>query len=249
MNAFGQFFDTAVNSFGVDFNSQNNAFGLNGFNPAPAPPSDPLLADYDFNFYTANDGNVPNQAMTVIQPANIFEPALNTFDDTDANNKFLTIYAPFGILNTGGIAAPSMTAKCVELWLDYRTGEPYAQYFLDFRTGLTDGFWITADGGFGEIIGTGQQGADVYANTTFLQQTTTDQPALATFLAGKGWYQIVVNYPNAFTDDLTFLSRFDGTQGFPISVGQICVYDRNLTQGEITTIFNNKCARYGLSPV
>ena len=247
MNAFGQFFDTAVNSFGLDFNASNNAFGISGFNPPS--PTDPRLATYDFNFYTANDGIIDNQAPSGIQPAAILEPALNVFDDTDPSNKFLTIYAPFGVTNTGGIAAPSMTAKCVELWLNYQTGEPYAQYFLDFRSGLSDGFWITADGGFGEIIGTGQQGADVYANTTFLQMTTADQPAMASFLAGKGWYQIIVNYPTAFTDDLNFLVRFDGTQGMPVSVAEISVYNRNLTQEEITLIFNSKCSRYGLSPV
>ena len=184
MSAFGESFDTQVNAFGINFNGLNNAFGIDGFNPPSPEPSDPRLATYDFNFYTANDGMIENQAPSGIQAAVILEPALNTFDDTDPNNKFLTIYAPFGVTDTGGIAAPSMTAKCVELWLNYATGEPYAQYFLDFRSGLNDGFWITADGGFGEIIGDGQQGADVYANTTFLQVTTADQPGMATFLAG-----------------------------------------------------------------
>jgi hypothetical protein len=208
-----------------------------------------LIADYDFNFYSEFETTIPNQATSGIGSATIYEPTLNTFDQSDPSNKNLSIYAPFGVTNTGGIEAPSMTAKCIEVWVNYPTGEPYAQYFLDFRTGLTDGFWITADGGFGEIIGTGQQGADVYANTMFGGITTADQPAIAPFLAGKGWYQIVVNYPTTFTDDLNFLVRFDGTQGMPIAVAQVCVYDRNLTQGEITTIFNNKCSRYGLSPV
>ena len=248
MNAFGQFFDTAVSSFGINFNGQNSAFGLNGFT-APTPAGDPLQADYDFNFYTEFDGTIPNQAASGIGAATIFEPAQNTFDQNDANNKFLTIFAPYGVLNNGGVQAPSMTAQCVELWLNYGTGESYAQYFVDFRPTLSDGYWITADGGFGEIIGAGIQGSDIYANTTFLQSVTSNQPELATFLAGKGWYQIVLNLPTPFTGDLTFLCRYDGTQGFPISVGQICVYDRTLTQGEITTLYNNKCSRYGLSPV
>ena len=249
MNAFGQSFDTAVNAFGVDFNAFNSAFGLNGFNPSA--PTDPLLANYDFNFYTENDATIPNQAASGIGAATINEPASNTFDDTDPANKFLTIFAPDDFPNpTGGLLTPSILgAKCIEVWVNYPVGESYGQYFFDFRNGLSNGFWITADGGFGDNIGAGVQGSDVYANTTFLQAATADQPGMATFLVGKGWYQIVINFQTTFTDDMSFFMNSGGNQGMPIAVGQICIYDRNLTQGEITTIFNNKCGRYGLSPV
>jgi hypothetical protein len=244
MNAFGQSFDTAVNSFGIDFNSFNNAFGLNGF-VTPSGPTDPLIANYDFNFYTEFDGSIVDQT-GISGDAIINEPAQNVFDESNPSNKFLTIYAPNNFPDqTGGIVTPSIAgAQCVEIWVNYPVGESYGQYVFDFRNGLADGFWITADGGFGENIGAGQQGAEFYSDGVFLQTVTDTTPEFATFLAGKGWFQIVLNYPAPFTDDMSFFMSSGGSQGMPIRVGQICIYNRQLTADEIQTIYNNKISRY-----
>lgn len=243
MNAFGQSFDTAVNSFGIDFNSFNNAFGLNGFNPVG--PADPLIANYDFNFYTANATTIDDQT-GISGSATINEELNNVFDETDPNNKFLTIYAPDDFPNpTGGILTPSIAgAQCVEIWVNYPVGEAYGQYVFDFRNGLANGFWITSVGGFGENIGAGQQGAEFYADGVFLQTVDATTPEIGPFLAGKGWFQLVLNYPTPFTDDMSFFMNAGGNQGMPISVGQICIYNRQLTAGEIQTIYNNKISRY-----
>jgi hypothetical protein len=245
MNAFGQSFDTAVNSFGIDFNSVNSAFGLNGFNP-PSPPADPLVANYDFNFYTEFDGSIDDQT-GISGSATINEPAQNIFDQSDTNNKFLTIYAPdIFPSSTGGVLTPSIpNAQCVEIWVKYIDAGSYGQYLFDFRNGLSNGYWITYGGGYSsDTIGPGQQGAEFYSDGVFLQTVTADQPAIAPFLAGKGWFQIVVNYPTPFTDDMSFFMNAGGNQGFPVSVGQICIYNRQLTPAEIQTIYNNKISRY-----
>jgi hypothetical protein len=239
MNAFGQSFDKAVNSFGIDFNSFNNAFGLNGF----VAPTDPLIANYDFNFYTSNATTIDNQ-QAGIGAASINEPLQNTFDESNPSNKFLSIYAPNNFPNpTGGILTPSISnAQCVEIWVRYRTNESYSQYLFDFRNGLADGFWITGTGF--STIGAGQQGAEFYQDSVFLETTTDSTPALADLIAGKGWTQLVINYPAAFTDDMSFFMNGGGNQGMPIDVGQVCIYDRPLTVDEIQTIYNNKVSRY-----
>ena len=245
MNAFGQSFDTAVNSFGIDFNAFNNAFGLNGF-VTPSGPTDPLIANYDFNFYTANATTIDDQT-GISGSATINEELNNVFDETDTNNKFLTIYAPDDFPNpTGGVLTPSIAgAQCVEIWVKYIDAGSYGQYLFDFRNGLANGFWITFGGGnSSDNIGAGQQEAEFYSDGVFLQTVTADQPAIAPFLAGKGWFQLVLNYPAPFTDDMSFFMNAGGNQGMPISVGQICIYDRQLTAGEIQTIYNNKISRY-----
>lgn len=243
MNAFGQFFDSAVNSFGVNFNSVNNAFGLDGFNPA-APPADPLLADYDFNFYTEFDGTIPNQAASGIGAATINEPASNIFDQSDPANKFLTIFAPdIFPSSTGGLLTPSISnAQAVEIWINYPTNETYSQYLFDFRNGLANGFWITGTGF--STIGAGQQGAEFYQDAVFLETTSSTSPVFADLVAGRGWTQIVLNYAAPFTDDMSFFMNAGGNQGFPLSVGQVCIYNRNLTQAEIQTLYTNKVGRY-----
>ncbi len=244
MNAFGQFFDTAVNAFGVDFNAYNSAFGINGF--ATPPPADPLIANYDFNFYTVNDSTIADQT-GISGDATVLDYFNNVFDDSDANNKFLTIYAPDNFPSpTGGIVTPSIpNAQCVEIWVNYTDAGSYGQYLFDFRNGLSNGFWITYGGGFStDNIGTGQQGAEIYSDGMFLQTVTADQPAIAPFLAGKGWFQLVLNYPTPFTDDMSFFVNAGGNQGMPVSVGQICIYNRQLTAGEIQTLYTNKISRY-----
>ena len=216
----------------------------------PFPPTDPLIADYDFNFYSEFSPTIANQSAVDLSDALINEPALNTYVYDPSGNSYLSIFAPYSEGDqTGGILCPSLgNVRSIEMWVNYQVGESYGQYFFDFRTGLSDGFWITADGGFGDNIGLGVQGGEVFANTDSLGIITDTQPAMAPFLAGKGWYQIVVNFLSSFTDDLAFFMRYTGEQGMPISVAQVCIYDRVLTPAEILILYNNKCNRYGLSP-
>lgn len=250
-NAFGDNFDQSTNAFGINFTAHCNAFGLNGFTaPAPSPILDPLIADYDFNYYTLFSSTIDNQQTTTgIGAATVNEPLNNTYV-ADPVNSYLFIYAPDNFPNpTGGILTPVITNTfAIEMWVEYQDNGPYGQYFLDYRLGVDNGYWITSPSA-PDAIGPGQQGAEVFANTTSLGISTDTAPAIGQFLAGKGWYQIFINYPSAVADDMAFFMRFNGTQGMPISVGQICIYDRNLTQAEITTIYNNKCSRYLLPPV
>lgn len=216
----------------------------------PSPPVvDPLIADYDFNFYSEYSPTIANQAASDVSGAIINEPNSNSFV-SDPTNSYLSIFAPYSVGDqTGGILCPTISnVRAVEMWVNYPTGESYAQYFFDFRNGLSNGFWITADGGFGENIGAGIQGGEAFANTDSLGIITDTQPAIAPFLAGKGWFQIVVNLTATFTDDLAFFMRYTGDQGMPLNVAQVCVYNRVLTEAEILILYNNKCSRYGLSP-
>ena len=212
------------------------------------PPVDPLIADFDFNFYTEFSPTIANQAAVDLSDALINEYASNTYV-SDPTNSYLSIYAPYYASQTGGILCPTIAnVRSVEMWVNYPVGEGYGQYFFDFRTGLSNGYWITADGGYGDNIGTGIQGGEVFANADSLGVITDTQPAIAPFLAGNGWFQIVVNLTSSFTDDLAFFMRFTGEQGMPLNVAQVCAYNKVLTPAEILTLYNSKCSRYGLSP-
>lgn len=241
MNAFGQNIDTAVNAFGIDFNSANNAFGLNGF-VAPAPSQPVLLADYDFNFYTANDGTIENRAMTDIQPAVILEPAANTFDETDPSNKFLTIYAPdIAPDPTGGIQVPSMTFQSIEMWINLRDNESYTQTFLDFAN-VPFGQWLTDAEDIS--IGAAHQNAEYYLDAQFITLVSNEAPNIGNDIAGKGWYQVVVSYPAPITAEPYVFVSSSGNFGMPMSIGEIAFYSRQLTLEEIQLLYTSKIGRY-----
>lgn len=241
--SFGSFFDVAVNRFGIDFvATENNVFGIDPF----APPSTQVLGFYDFNNYTANSPLITDE--TNDNDAVIHSPDLNTFDETDPANKFLTIYAPdIFPSETGGITTPPISGvQTIELWVRMDIEANYGTYFIDFRGGLDNGFMIGGTSGAG-TVGTDWIGQTIYYNTVPRTITATTNPVADLYT--QGWTQVVLVRTPSYTDDMSLFCRFSQQQGCPISVAQIIIYDGLLTQTEIVGSYNFYRSRYGLPSV
>lgn len=216
-------------------------------NPTPIIVFPDPIARFDFNNYVANDSIIVNDIVGG-SPATINEPFSNTFNTTDASNNYLEIYAPNNFPNpTGGITAPLLSnVAAIVCWVLYSPAGGYGQYFLDARTGASNAFWITQNGG--DTIGSFFTNGKVYFNTRAdIIDPTAGTPSLQTALSG--WTQVVIVPETTISDDISLFMRFSGEQGMPVGVGEIAFYDAVPSTQDIKDIFNDNCARYGLSPV
>jgi hypothetical protein len=244
--AFGSYFDTATNRFGIDFVAiENNAFGIDPFPFVPLPSA---VANYDFNFYTANSPVIANQVSGVIGDATIHEENNNTYDTTNPANKFLYIYGPnINPSPTGGMTTPSIAnVYSAEMWVRLDQVVGYGTYFVDFRTGLGNGYIIGASSGDG-AVGPDWENETIYYNTAGETLTAISNPVARIY--NTGWYQVVLVRSTPFTDDMSFFCRLSQQQGCPLGVADVRIYDVALTAQQVKDLYNLKCSRYGLAPV
>jgi hypothetical protein len=221
-------------------------------NPAPAP-APPLvlpnpIARYNFNKYTAFSSTIPDDVPGG-SDATINMYLYNSFNTSDASNNYLSLYFdPNG--QSGGVLTPLLAnVTAVEIWLQYPVAEGWGQYFIDFRTGASNGYWITSTAG-SDNIGTDFNDAKIWFNTVGqVASTSSGTPCIANTTASNGWQQIVV-YPSAsFSDDLAFFMRYTGEQGMPVYVADILIYNAPLNDDIVKGLYNLRCSRYGLSPI
>ena len=221
----------------------SSLFVLSGTAPVVVPLA---IAAYDFNNYIANDSRLVSD-VSGVGDANILDEFNNVLGEDPSGNFYLSIYAPNNFPNpTGGVQLPTLSnIKTVLMWVRLvGYDNSYGQYFCDFRSGLTDGYIITANTG---NVGPGQEGNSLWLNDTetILDSTTY----MGGLLDGNGWTQVVLTYGTGFTDDMSLFVNGGGTQGMPIDVAFIEVFDVALNRFQIVELFNNRCSRYGLSPI
>jgi hypothetical protein len=210
------------------------------------------VAQYDFNNYTSQATTLAS-SVAGIGAATINQPTLNTYNTSSATNKYLVLYYQNTLVQAGGLTIPSITGiRAVEMWVRLPSRQGYGAYLLDFRTGASDAFWITSSSE--DSIGTFFNNATIWLNTTAQTVNPTAgtpriQQSLASASASLGWFQIVIQPTSSFTDDIALFMRYTGEQAFPGEVADIYVYTTSLTTSDVKTIYNTKCARYGLSPI
>lgn len=221
--------------------------------PTPAPPlvlPNPI-ARYNFNTYTNGNATIAS-SVPGVSDATINEYLNNSFNTTDPNNNYLALYwNPVYPAQTGGLTLPSLTGiTAVEMWIRYQfsSAEGWGQYVVDFRTGASDGFWITSSSG--DTIGNDFNDAKIYFNTVGqVASSSSGTPSIANTIAGAGWVQVII-YPSAsVSDDISFFMRYTGEQGLPVDVADILIYNAPFNDDIVKGLFNDKCSRYGLSPV
>lgn len=210
------------------------------------------VAQYDFNNYTSQATTLAS-SVAGIGAATISQPTLNTYNTSTATNKYLVLYYTNNLASTAGLTIPTITGiRAVEMWIRLPTTQGYGAYLLDFRTGVDAAFWISssANDSIGSFLDNGTiwfNGRPQTINAT--AGTPTVQQTLATGSSSFGWFQIVVQTTTSFTDDIALFMRFNGQQTFPCEVADVYVYTTPLTSTDVRTIYNTKCARYGLSTI
>ena len=223
-------------------------FGIVSENRIPAP-----VARYDVNNYNTSDGsNLPQSIVGSSWPTGTLRLSTNN-PLTTAAPRYITIYAlpPNFPSQTGGVhIGSSNTFRSVEMWVRLTRYSGDAQYFFDFRSGLSDGFTI---GGGGGQIGNAMVGTTFYTNTVSGVWSGTSNPL--TILSNAGWVQFVQTFSNDIIDSPTLFTRFDSgdafafVQGMPLQFADISFYTETLDGREVKALFNQKCSRYSLSPI
>jgi hypothetical protein len=206
------------------------------------------IATYDFNNYSASSPTISNEiSPSPFGSASINLPTSNVYVTADPTNKYLTMFAPNNFPSeTGAITTPSISGVySVEMWVRLDVNLSYEQYFIDFRTGLADGFIIGAGGGGAGNIGSDWVGQKIYYNGDEVRiDSATYNPV--TWLYNNGWTQVVLVSSTPFTDDMTFFAALTNQQGMPISVAEISIYDVPLTPDNVRAAYVNKNLRYNL---
>lgn len=213
--------------------------------PEPINPLEPL-ANYDFTFYTANAATIENSEVgSPYGVASILVPTENTY--WPGGNSYLWLQWQAYPLACGGLTTPAITnVQTVEIWMSITDSPPVGMYLVDFQLGQASGYIVCAPSGDGNV-GSALVGGTVFVNgsPTVLTATTNVFPALT----DMNWKQVVIVSPTPFSDDMSFLVNHLGSQGLPSQVAQVCVYQSQLTEAQVKTLFNNKCSRYGLPPL
>ena len=213
--------------------------------PTPTP-----VARYDFNNYTTSSSTLASSVGTAGN-ASIYLPSFNTFVTSSPGNKYLNIYAPNNFPSTtGGVQLPTISnIRAIEMWVRYSNINNYSQYVLDARDicGNGTGYWITGTAST-DSIGNDLSGGTVYFNTSnvIANQSAGTPDIGATLTANGGWVQMIIVPPAPITDDLSLFVRYSQVQGMPVDVADIAVYDTPITKLDVQTLYNAKCARYGL---
>lgn len=238
------------------------------FLSAKAPSTDIVpIATYDVQNYSSTPVSVPPAFPSLTDPTTIANSApgspygvayvnlgqANPVVSATYPSSYLQIYAPDlgASRQTGGIQLPSMTnVRSIETWVYLPSFGNYGQVFLDFRSGLSGGYMITSLGG--QNVGADVIGATMYINGS--ASTITSFTNIGSLIT-SGWKQVVITFPSAFTDDLTFFMSYNNnpspfyrfTQGIPVRMTEISVYDKALGPSDVIALYNSKCARYGLT--
>lgn len=228
---------SSISSFGV------SPFVLSVSSPIVVVPE--ALALYDMNNYTEFSATWTSTTIG-IPDASISESHNNTFYSDTSGNSYLTVWAPNVYPSpTGGILMPALlNVKTVLMWVKVDSfSNTYGQYFVDFQVGLTSGSIVANPGG----VGAGQIGNGMYINNvlTVLDGSTY----VGGLLDGAGWVQVALVYGTGFTDDMAFFMNNIGAQGMPIDVALIEIFQSSLSQTQLIQLYNNRCMRFGLSPI
>lgn len=160
-------------------------------------------------------------------------PALTIFTSTSTAKVGATAFTSAGGTSSE-IATGSISARTLSLWAR-NTGGNTAGYFLDARTGLTNG-WSYRDNSGGQI-NFGGGWSSVYLNGSAATSGSTT-------LATNAWGYLVYKASAGWTDDLHFGNRYTGRTLQDSWVGQ---FDElrgtktlDLSTDWITTEYNNQ---------
>ena len=195
---------------------------------APLLVQPPVRYSFSNAFYSGS-GNVNNIGTNTSIGA-----ATTTFFSYNSTTGFITTSHFTGHF----VQAPTLTNVVTIIMISRIVNGLGNSYYLDARTGLADGYmWNGATG----PAWTGQG----YYRDCVLTQMPANVPG---FLQDSNWHHNVFIRP-AFTDDLTFFSRFTQNESIGGDHGEIMVFTQALTYPEIVNNYNFFAARFGLRPV
>ena len=136
-----------------------------------------------------------------------------------------------------GIQFPTITdITTVSMWY-YVHSNASTRYLLDMRTGGSAGYIYS--GGPGGNWSSGS----LYRNGIYIGTPTwvNIEPYIGT------WINTTVIANTVATDDLNIFQRYSVTEGYDVTFGLVCIYNRVLTASELLQNFNAQNDKYNIT--
>lgn len=209
---------------------------------APTP-----LANYNFNNYSIYSPTLSDTYGG--PPCSINQPYNNTFYSGSSTNKYLYLWVPYGgTFQTGGLLLPyTVGVRTIEVWVNLPVLNMFGQYLMDARSGAANGYWISGDY---VAIGSDFTNGKIYINTVgYAIDPSRGEPNVGATIASRGWQQLVIVTDIVFSDDIALYMSNGGSQGTPINIADVSIYNTPLTSAQVKASYNAKCSRYGLSAI
>jgi hypothetical protein len=186
----------------------------------------------------------------------------STIRDISGNNKNGTLNGTYSLTTVEGVRGLSFTSasspvsnlvqtntvnlRTISIWYNRRNGGFSSAYFLDARTGMSNGFiW---GGGFGSGSG-GWDLSTVYQNGINISSGVPLNSLIGTFsglLSIGGWRNItIVNNAN-YNCTIRFFSRYTDNEASDVVLSHIVAYNRALTPEEVLGNYNALKGRFNL---
>lgn len=183
--------------------------------------------------------------------------------DISGNNKDGTLNGTYSLTNVEGVKSLLFTSasspvsnlvqsntvnlRTISIWYNRRSGGVSSAYFLDTRTGMSNGFiW---QNGFGSGSG-GWDLSTVYQNGKDISTGVNINTLIGInvgLVAFGPWKNItIVNNAN-YNCTIRFFSRYTDNEGVNVAISHVTAYNRALTQAEVLQNYNSLKGRFLLT--
>ena len=138
----------------------------------------------------------------------------------------------------------TVNLRTISIWYNRRSGGFSSAYFLDTRTGMSNGYiW---GGGFGPGVGRWNT-SSVYQNgkniSTGVDINTLIGPTTGLLSIGS-WRNITIVNDASYNCTIRFFSRYTDNEGVNVALSHITAYNRALTEAEILQNYNATKGRF-----
>ncbi len=154
-----------------------------------------------------------------------------------SNNGSITL----SYTTTGYIYTPPITWRSVCMWVNFSSTQGTVYYLFDGRTGVANSWFYSSPSN-----PIGSAWSKFYLNGVQVTIDFINGLSNTTLFERNKWLHIYLELATIGTGDIHIFSRFSNNETATGNVSQVQIYNRVLSQQEISQNFNTFKGRYGL---
>ena len=142
---------------------------------------------------------------------------------------------------TGYIYTPSVTWRSVCMWVNFSSAQGATYYLFDGRTGVANSWFYSS-----ALNPIGTAWSKFYLNGVQITIDFINGLSNTTLFERNKWLHVYLELTTIGTGDIHIFSRYTNNETSTGNVSQVQIYNRVLSQQEISQNFNATRGRYGI---